>query len=152
MDLRKAILETDEGKKKFIHINPATGKPDNRDFDVADMMLQYLNEAPSVTDDGLNYVKGGCADPNVYRRVFKKIFKCMGQISHYDMMIRAARKSVTEEIYKRSTWVDDDDDEEVDSSAAPAEPTEDASVSTAPVAPVTLEADPMEDLDELPFN
>lgn len=155
MDLRKAIFETDEGKKKFIHINPSTGKPDNRDFDVADMMLQYLNEAPSVTDDGLNYVKGGCADPNVYRRVFKKIFKCMGQISHYDMMIRAARKSVTEEIYKRSTWVDDDDDEEVDSSAAPvapAEPTEDASVSTAPVAPVTLEADPIDDQDELPFN
>ena len=161
MDLRKAILETDEGKKKFIHINPATGKPDNRDFDAADMMLQYLNEAPSVTDDGLNYVKGGCADPNVYRRVFKKIFECMGQISHYDMMIRAARKSVTEDIYKRSTWVDDNDDEAVDSPvyspvgspAAPAEPT--ADVTSAPIAPVTtvtLEAEPAADSEELPFN
>lgn len=158
MDLRKAIFETDEGKKKFIHINPSTGKPDNRNFDAADTMLQYLNEAPSVTDDGLNYVKGGCADPNVYRKVFRKIFECMGQISHYDMMIRAARKSVTEDIYKRSTWVDDEEDEAAiattESSATPAEPTADeaASESTVPITPVTLEADPISDPEELPFN
>jgi len=83
VNIRKRVLE--ENKDKFVE-TPAEGLPDYTKYHLASAMLSYISVNSVGFSDGLNYVDD-CADINLYRTVFKLIFKALHQEQHYKMMM-----------------------------------------------------------------
>lgn len=82
--IRKTILE--DNKNGFIKIDEF-GNQDMRMFEMASAMLAYLDTGTTGIVDGVNYVDD-CIDTDQCHKTFEKIFECMGQSQHYEMMMK----------------------------------------------------------------
>lgn len=84
LTIRQRILVT--GRKNFVTENP-DGSEDRTKLQLASHLLEFISAG--VSDD-VHFVTPSC-DVEKLKKVFEMIFKEMGQIQHYNMMIERAR-------------------------------------------------------------
>lgn len=89
--LRSYILE--DNRHKFI--KGSDDNPDLTDLRQAESILAYLNHNMTGLGDDIFYIENA-ADPETCRSVFHKMFTCMGQEQHYNMMMRKNATDATE--------------------------------------------------------
>lgn len=83
--LRDKILVSN--REKFVDKDDS-GKEDTTRFDMAASMLSYLHVSATGVNDGMYYVDEGM-DVGKCRYTFEKIFECMEQKQHFDMMMKS---------------------------------------------------------------